>query len=202
MDSTDFKPLSEKNRAKILEIIKSRLDEVDATRLRQAMLSMDWLEGTKELVEPLMQLVTNGSPDVALAALEGLSRLRVKESENPLARHIVNLFKNTKPERAELRAECIRVLGKVGTSRSVDFLTELAINPAATETDAEAAVEALVSLAENRVTVVQEKLQALSGKTKGRLRKAIDCALKELSLSQWQEKGYLTIEAEFRPDSE
>ena len=43
MDSMDFKPLSEKNRAKMLEIIKSRLDEVDANRLRQAMLSMDWL---------------------------------------------------------------------------------------------------------------------------------------------------------------
>jgi len=202
MDSMDFKPLSEKNRAKILEIIKSRLDEVDPIRLRQAMLSMDWLEGTEELVEPLMQLVTNGSPDVALAALEGLSRLKVKESEHPLARHIVTLFKNTEPERAELRAECIRVLGKVGTSRSVDFLTELAINPRATEADAEAAVEALVSLAENQVTVVQEKLQALRAKTKGRLRKAIDCALKELSFSQWQEKGYLTIEAEFKPDSE
>jgi hypothetical protein len=202
MDSMDFKPLSENKRAEILEIIKSRLDEVDPTRLRQAMLSMDWLEGTKELVKPLMQLVTNGSPDVALAALEGLSRLRVKESEHPLARHIVNLLKNPRPERAELRAECIRVLGKVGTSRSVDFLTELVINPAATEADAEAAVEALVSLAENRVTVVQEKLQALRGKTEGPLRKAIDCALKELSLSQWQKKGYLTIEAEFKPDSE
>ena len=167
MDSMDFKSLSKKERTELLKIMKSRLKEVDADRLRRAMLSMGWLEGTKELVEPLMLLVTDGSPDAALAALEGLSRQRVKESEQPLARHIVNLLKSSEPEREEVRTECIRVLGKVGTGSSVDFMAELVVNPAATDKDAEAAVEALVSLAEGRVKAVYAKLQNLSGKIEG-----------------------------------
>ena len=203
MDSMDFKSLSKKERTELLKIMKSHLKEVDADRLRRAMLSMGWLEGTKELVDPLMQLVADGSPDVALAALEGLSRLRVKESEQPLARHIVNLLKSSEPECEEVRTECIRVLGKVGTGSSVDFMAELVVNPAATDKDAEAAVEALVSLAEGRVKAVYAKLQNLSGKIEGgRVREAIDCAIRELSASDWQKEGYLTIEAEFKPEDE
>ncbi len=202
MDSMDFKSLSKKERTKLLKNMKSRLKEVDAERLRRAMLSMGWLEGTKELIEPLMQLVTDGSQDVALAALEGLSRLRVKESEHPLARHIVSLLKSSEQECEEVRHECIRVLGKVGTESSVDFMAELVVNPATTDNDAEAAVEAMVSLAEGRVKAVYAKLKELSGKTEGRVREAIDCALRELSASDWQKRGYLTIEAEFEPEEE
>jgi HEAT repeat protein len=202
MDSLDFKPLPEKKKEEILKIIKSRINEADADGLKKAMLSMDWLEGHKELVEPLMQLVKEGSPDVAMAALEGLARLNVPECETPLAEYVVALFKNPVPERMELRAECIRVLGKVGTGNSVTLMAELIENPAVPEPDKEAAVEALVSLAEGRLKTVHEKLQALQGKTEGPVREAVDCAIKELSSSDWQEKGYLTIEAEFEKDQE
>jgi len=202
MDSMSFKPLSKKKRVELLKIIKKRIHEADADGLRRAMLSVSWLKGAKELVEPLMQLITDGAPEVALAALEGLSELGASESEHLLARHIVELFKKPGPERAQVRAECIRVLGKVGTGTSVDFLAELIVNPVVTETDAEAAVEALVSLAESRLEAVSGKLQALSGKTGGRVSEAVECALKELNLSQWQEKGYLTIEAKFQPDND
>ena len=94
MDSIDFKPLPEKRKEEILEIIRLRIKEADADGLKKAMLSMDWLEGQKELVDPLMQLVRDGSSEVAMAALEGLSRLNVLESEAPLAEYIVSLFKN------------------------------------------------------------------------------------------------------------
>ena len=100
------------------------------------------------------------------------------------------------------RAECIRVLGKVGAGNSVTFMSELIVNPAIPEPDKEAAVEALVSLAEGQLQIVHERLLALQRGTEGRIREALDCALRELSSSDWRDKGYLTIEAEFEKDNE
>ncbi|MBN2288211.1 MAG: HEAT repeat domain-containing protein [Candidatus Glassbacteria bacterium] len=202
MDSMDFRPLSEEKTAEILRIIKLRLDQADAEGLRRAMLSVGWLEGASELVEPLMELVTGGTPELALAALEGLSRLRVKEAEQPLAGHIVKLFRNPGPGQEGIRTECIHVLGKVGGESSVGFMAELVVNPAATEREREAAVEALVSLAEGSLEPVYGKLKELKGKTDGPVREAVDCALRELSSADWKDKGYLTIEAEFRDEDE
>ena len=80
------------------------------------------------------------------------------------------------------------------------FMLELIVNPAVPDTDKEAAVEALVSLAEPRMKEVYGKLQQLSGRTEGRVLEAIECALKELSSSDWQKKGYFTIEADYKPE--
>jgi len=152
MDQFDFKPLSDREHEKILEYIKLRIDEADPEKLRQAVFSIGWIEEGDELAEPLMLLVTEGKPEIAHIALEGLSQLESKYCEKPIARHIVDLFKRGDLAFREVRSECIRVLGKVGTRRSVSFLAEIIRNSSlATEEDKEAAVEALVSLAERRV---------------------------------------------------
>jgi HEAT repeat protein len=198
MDSLNFKPLDKRERKEILEYIRSRIDEADPEKLRRAMLSMGWVEGVDELIEPLVILVTEGRPEVALAALSGLSQLESKYSEKPVARHIVNLFKRRDPAYSEVLLECIRVLGKVGTRRSVNFLAEIIRNPApASEKDKEAAVEALISLAERRVRGVTETLEELYSTAHGIVKEIITYALKELNSQRWEEQGYLTIEADF-----
>jgi len=203
MDPFDFKPLDEDGQEEILEYIKSRIDEADPDELRRAMLSMGWVEGREELVQPLLLLVREGKPKLALAALEGLSQLGVPDCEKPLARYIVDLFKKESPSRREVRYECIRVLGKVGTKHCVGFLAELIRNPApATPEDKEAAVEALVSLAENRVPGIAKILNELLKQASGVVKETITCALKELNLRKWEERGYFTIEADFSPEDD
>ena len=198
MDPLKFKPLDNGSREAILDYIQSRIDEADPVELRKALLSMGWVEDREELAGPLMVLVTGGRPDVALAALDGLSQLGIRDCEKPLARHIVNLFKADEPAYGAVRSECIRVLGKVGTRRCVPFLAELVRNPApAAEPDREAAVEALVSLAERRVRGISELLEELRLVTGGVVRESIICALQELNLQKWEEQGFLTIEADF-----
>ena len=71
MDSLNFKPLDKRERKEILEYIRSRIDKADPEKLRRAMLSMGWVEGVDELIEPLVILVTEGRPEVALAATQG-----------------------------------------------------------------------------------------------------------------------------------
>ncbi|OGG01242.1 MAG: hypothetical protein A3F83_15070 [Candidatus Glassbacteria bacterium RIFCSPLOWO2_12_FULL_58_11] len=197
MDPLEFKPLDNGSREAILEYIRSRIDEADPVKLRQAMLSLGWVEDREELAGPLMVLVTGGKPDVALAALDGLSLLGIRDCEKPLARHIVNLFKANESAYGAVRCECIRVLGKVGTRRCVPFLAELVRSAApATDSDKEAAVEALVSLAERRARGISELLEELRLVTGGVVRESIICALQELNLHKWEEQGFLTIEAD------
>jgi len=204
MDPLEFKPIEPEVRKKILDYIKSRIDEADPVKLREAVLSMGWVEDAEELAEPLMVLVTEGKPEVALAALEGLVQLGIRESEKPLASHIVELFKKNDPAYSQVREECIRVMGKVGTKHCVGFLAAIMQRPKpVTARDKEAAVEALVSLAERRVQGISgllEKLRPLAGDKI--VRKAIHCALKEINLQRWEEQGYLTIEAEFDSQEE
>ena len=204
MDPLEFKPIGPEERKKILDYIKSRIDEADPGKLREAILSMGWVEDAEELAGPLMVLVTEGKPEIALAALEGLAQLGIRESEKPLASHIVELFKKDNPAYRQVRAECIRVMGKVGTKHCVGFLATIVQRPKpVTAQDKEAAVEALVSLAERRVRGISDLLEQLRPLTKDRIvRKAIHCALKEINLQRWEEQGYLTIEAEFDSQEE
>ncbi|MEA1996582.1 MAG: HEAT repeat domain-containing protein [Gemmatimonadota bacterium] len=204
MDNFDFKPLGSGERKEIIEYIRSRIDDADPDSLRKAMLSMGWAsEGAGELVEPLMLLLTEGRPEIALIALDGLAQLESKYCEKPLARHIVNLFKQADPACSEVRSECIRVLGKVGSKHCVSLLAELIRNPAtASEEDKEAAVEALVSLAERKVRGITETLEGLKPGATGNTGKAIQCALKELNLQRWEEQGFLTIEADLEREED
>lgn len=199
MDPLEFKPIGPKERKEILDYIKSRIDDADPRKLREAILSMGWVEDAEELAGPLMVLVTEGKPEVALAALEGLAQLGIRASEKPLGRHIVGLFKRGDPAYSRVRAECIRVMGKVGTKHCVGFLTEIMKkSKPVTPEDKEAVVEALVSMAERRVHGISDILEQLRTLSKDRIvRKAINCALKEINLQRWKEQGYLTIEAEF-----
>ena len=204
MDPLEFKPMGPEQRKKILDYIKSRIDEADPGKLREAILSMGWVEDAEELAGPLMVLVTEGKPEVALAALEGLAQLGIRESEKPLAGHIVELFKKDDPAYRQVRSECIRVMGKVGTKHCVGFLATIVQRPKpVTASDKEAAVEALVSLAERRVQGISDLLEQLRPHAKDKnVRKAIQCALKEINLQRWEEQGYLTIEAEFDSQEE
>ena len=199
MNPLEFKPIGHKARKEIIDYIKSRIDEADPRKLREALLSMGWVEDVEELAGPLMVLVTEGKPEVALAALEGLAQLGIRASEKPLARHIVDLFKRGDPAYSRVRAECIRVMGKVGTKHCVGFMAEIVKKPKpVTPEDKEAAVEALVSMAERRVHGISNILEQLRTLTEDRIvRKAIHCALKEINLQRWEEQGYLTIEAKF-----
>ena len=199
MDPLEFKPIGPKERKEILDYIKSRIDDADPRKLREAILSMGWVEDAEELAGPLMVLVTEGKPEVALAALEGLVQLGIRASEKPLGRHIVDLFKRGDPAYSRVRTECIRVMGKVGTKHCVGFLTEIMKkSKPVTPEDKEAVVEALVSMAERRVHGISDILEQLRTLAEDRIvRKAINCALKEINLQRWKEQGYLTIEAEF-----
>ncbi|MFH1068309.1 MAG: HEAT repeat domain-containing protein [Candidatus Glassbacteria bacterium] len=203
MDPLDFKPLGKEARDEILEYIRSRIDEADPERLRQAVQSLGWIESASELAGPLLLLVREGRPAVALAALEGLAQIGARESEKPLARFILDLFKRNAAGYEEVRAEGIRTLGKIGTRRCMGFLAEIIRVPApATDLDREAAVEALVSLAERRVRGIAELLEDLRRTAKGVVEQALTCALKELNVQQWEKQGFLTIEADFDPSGD
>ena len=63
-------------------------------------------------------------------------------------------------------------------------------------------MEALVSLAENRVPGIAKILNELLKQASGVVKETITCALKELNLRKWEEKGYFTIEADFSPEDD
>ncbi|HLA41528.1 MAG TPA: hypothetical protein VJ417_16115 [Candidatus Glassbacteria bacterium] len=203
MDPLDFKPLGQQAEDEILEYIRSRIDEADPDKLHQAVMSLGWIENAAELAGPLMVLVQDGRPAVALAALEGLAHIGAREAEKPLARFVLNLFKRNAAAYEQVRTEGIRVLGKVGSRRCVEFLAEIIRVPApATDRDKEAAVEALVSLAERRVRGIGELLEELRRGSSGVVEQALVCALKELNVQQWEKQGFLTIEADFDPSGD
>jgi HEAT repeat protein len=203
MEPLEFKPISDEDRRRILEHIKSNLKGTDSRKLRRVLLSTDWVARSAELAEPLLALVREGGPKIALAALEGLARLGSEKCEGPLAAHIRALFVRNKPSGAALRAECIRVLGRVGTKESVPFLAGLIRDPGpASEEEREAAVEALVTLAQKPVKGVAAVLQKLNSESEGVLREALLNALREVNAEDWESRGYLTIEAEFQRDKD
>ncbi len=204
MDPLEFKARSKEEQQAILEYIRSRIGEADPEALRKALLSVEWVgQEAGRLVEPLLLLLREGRPELVLVALEGLARLEASQSEEPLARWILERYKADDPAFREARREAIRNLGQVGAHASVVFLFELARNPVpASLEDKEAAVEALVGLADRGVLGVESRLEELLGQTEDPLKQSVIAALKEINSARWEESGYLTIEGELQRDQE
>jgi hypothetical protein len=199
MDPLDFKPLESEDREKILDFIRDSLTKADPDGLRRAVLSLDWVESGPHLSGPLMQLVLHGSQELALIALDGLGRLEAFEVETELAGHIDALWTKLDPAVCQLRADCIRVLGRLGKEKSVEKLAALilAAEPRHEE-DHMAAVEGLVSLGIRGIPGVAPVLERLHGLTPdGDLRLSLANALRELNVSDWDTKGFLTVEARY-----
>lgn len=199
MDPLDFKPLESEDREQILDFIRESLTNADPERLRRAVLSLDWVESGPHLSGPLMQLVFHGSPELVVIALDGLGRLEAFEVEHELTGHIEALWPELDPAVCQLRADCIRVLGRLGKEKSVEKLAALilAAEPRHAE-DHMAAVEGLVSLGVRGIPGVAAVLERLHGSTpEGDLRLSLSNALCELNVTDWDKKGYLTIEARY-----
>ncbi len=199
MDPLDFKPMESEDHEQILDFIRESLTKADPDRLRRAVLSLDWVESGPHLSGPLMQLVLHGSQELALIALDGLGRLEAFEVERELAGHIEALWPELDPAVCQFRAECIRVLGRLGKEKSVEKLAALilAAEPKH-ENDHMAAVEGLVSLGVRGIPGVAAVLERLHGRTpEGDLRLSLANALRELNVSDWDTKGYMTIEARY-----
>ncbi|MFC1544742.1 HEAT repeat domain-containing protein [Gemmatimonadota bacterium] len=203
MDSFDFKPLEQDKQEEIVERLRSQIEGEDLEAVKRAVIGLGWLEGGDEFVEPLLKLATGGSPELAAAALEGLGRIGSPASEQPLARLVLELFHRDEARYAEVRAEAIRVLGKVGGKGSTRFLAELIRKQApASPLDREAAVEALVSLADNGVAGMPELIEELLAQAAGELKTALQAASRELNRQEWEDKGFLTIEADLKRSEE
>lgn len=204
MDPLDFKPMESESRRQILEFIRSRLKEADPRKLRRALLSLDWVERPGTLAAPLMELVRGGDEDLSLVALEGLSRLESIEAERELSGFLRELFEDESPGRESLREECVRVLGKVGSDGSIEMLAGVIRGrfPASTREDCLAAVEGLVSLGVRGRAGAAPVLERLYRESDDELKESILQALRELNVSDWDEKGFLTIEARYEQDEQ
>jgi len=204
MEPFDFKPLEQDKQDEIVERIEAQLAGSDPESVRRAVLGLGWLESGEDFVEPLLKLAGSNMAELAQISLEGLARIGSARAEEPLARLVLDQFRNPKPGHMEVRAEAIRCLGKVGGKNSILFLKELIANPApANEMDKEAAVEAMVSLADKGVDGVADILKELTGKVaSGPLEESLQAALRELNVRQWDKKGYITIEAEIEDEDE
>ncbi len=197
MEPFDFKPLERDKQDEIVKMIEAQLADGDPEAVRRAVLGLDWLESGEEFVEPLLGLAASDNAELAKLALEGLARIGSPRAEQPLARLVLELISHRRPGHDEVRAEAIRCLGKVGGRQCPRFLEELIVNPApASDEDREAAVEALVSLADRGVEGVVDVIRKLGDKAAGELAKSLQAALCELNVRQWGEQGYITIEAE------
>ncbi len=198
MEPFDFKPLEQDKQDEIVERIEAQLAGSDPESVRRAVLGLGWLESGEDFVEPLLKLAGSDMAELAQLALEGLARVGGAKAEEPLARLVLEQFRSPKPGHDEVRAEAIRCMGKVGGKNSVLFLEQLIANPApANEMDKEAAVEAFVSLADKGVDGVADILKELTEKAAaGPLEESLQAALRELNVRQWDDKGYITIEAE------
>ena len=135
---------------------------------------------------------------MALVALEGLSRLESVEAEKGLIEYMEELLKK-QLYKVELRQESIRTLGKVGTHKSVKLLAEIIQGKYsfAMPEDQMAAVEGLVSLGVRGQRGVSDVMEKLHAESSGELKDALAMALRELNVSGWEKKGYLTIEGKF-----
>ncbi len=203
MEPFDFKPLERDKQDEIVQRIEAQLAGDDPEAVRRAVLGLDWLESGEEFVEPLLRLAASDNAELAKIALEGLARIGSTRAEQPLARLVLELISHSRPGHDEVRAEAIRCLGKVGGRQCPRFLEELIANPApASDGDREAAVEALVSLADRGVEGVADIIRKLGDKAAAELAKSLQAALCELNIRQWDEKGYITIEAELEVDGE
>ncbi len=203
LEPFDFKPLEQDKQDEIVERIEAQLAGGDSESVRRAVLGLGWLESGEDFVEPLLKLAASEMAELAQIALEGLARIGSNRAEEPLARLVLEQFRSPKPGHDEVRAEAIRCMGKVGGKNSVLFLKELIANPApANEMDKEAAVEAFVSLADKNVDGVADIIKSLGDKAGGAVAEALQAALRELNVRQWDDKGYITIEAEVEDEDE
>lgn len=207
MDPMEFKPLEPGKRKLILDSIRERIHEADPEGLARVLPSFEWVDKKEAgaLAEPLLLMVGEGGPELALVALDGLARLEAPEAEKPLGRLIVEQFKAGDSASAEVRRESIRTLGKLGTVACADFLVEIISSAGPADAhDREAAVEALTSLALRHEDLqVGRKLEGLHGSELGpEVSLAVQEALKELNLRNWEDKGYLTIEADVETGDE
>lgn len=204
MEQFDFKPLEQDKQDEIVERLRKQLEGADLDAVRRAVLGLGWLENGMEFVDPLLKLAAGDNPELAEIALEGLARIGSPASEQPLARLVLELFRNNDKRFHGVRAEVIRTLGKVGGKGSPLFLAELIRNPApGNALDKEAAVEALVSLADRGVQGIPVLIEELTGKAGGDLKLALEAAGRELNYQDWENKGYLTIEADLeQPEDE
>ncbi len=203
MEPFDFKPLEQDKQDELVQKIEEQLAASDPEAVRRAVLGLDWLESGEDFVEPLLKLAASDNPLLVKIALEGLARIGSTRAEKPLAGLVLEQFRSARAGHDEVRAEAIRCLGKVGSKQCSQFLEELVVNPApANEMDREAAVEALVSLADRGEEGVLDIIKKLSGKVTGTLADSLSAALRELNVRQWDEDGYVTIEAELEDQDE
>ncbi len=204
MDPLDFKPMDGEERERILEFIRGSLSQADPDRLRRAVLSLDWVESGPHLSAPLMQLVQHGSPELAQIALDGLARLEAFEVEAELLVLVDNLTGRSGTEPNTLRLEVMRTLGKLGREKSVEKLAAVVLDPAPERAeDRLAAVEGLVSLGVREIPAVAAVLERLHGQVgEADLKLCLANALRELNVTNWDDKGYLTIEARYEIDPE
>lgn len=201
MEPFDFKPLEQDKQDEIVERLEAQLAGSDPEAVRRAVLSLGWLESGEEFVEPLLKLAASDKAELAKIALEGLARIGSTRAAEPLARLVLELIRHSRPGHDEVRAEAIRCLGKVGDEQCTRFLEELIANPTpASDGDREAAVEALVSLADRGVDGVADIIRKLGDKAAGELAKSLQAALCELNVRQWDKEGYITIEAELEDE--
>ena len=162
MDPLKFKTLPLDDRERIRLEILALAASGKPEDIRKVALSIEWMDNPAEVIELLLKALRSSNTELALAAADGIAETGDKAAEKPLAEMVVQLFKVPAPD---LRAAVISALGKCGSKDSVSFLTELIKSPAPASTaDKEAAVEALFSLADRKISEASTALQNLHGK--------------------------------------
>jgi hypothetical protein len=197
--------LDEEHRERVFESVVSDLvhgSQGDAESMRRAAHSTKWLEGERRLLEPLLLLLENQSPDVRTSAAECLGHLRLAECLESLKSGIEKSFREETSTGEPFRQEAIRAIGNCGRDEAIPYLEAVMYEKIHeglwSEDERSLAVESLTDFALAGSLPALEVLARGLGAGERLVKELSRFAMLEISERKfWHGKGYHSIIARF-----
>ncbi len=198
MDPIDFRSISKEDESQLRAACVEGLRSGDARRVFDAVQAIKWFRRDDDLLEVLMELLESPSKAMRGMALEGLGNL---DHEGALGS--LTLFVESRHD-ADEAAAAITAIGRVGNEATVLFLERVIWDEASFAMEVrERAVEALSDLASRKIETAVRVLEAAyaSEELEPTLVDAGRAALRALGADEWDDRGFMTIDAELEPDN-
>lgn len=196
----DFEDISSEDERDLRAACLSGLSSNDPRQVFDAVQSVRWFREDDGLLEKLLNLLE--SPEAALRALamDGLASLAHGDAVGPLITHLSRGIAS--PEEA---AHGISVIGQIGEGGALTFLEQIVWAGNAQDVDVRCrALEAILSIAARGHDAGVPLLEAAhqSEELDAPIREAASFALRELGTTDWEERGFATLEAKIQPEAE